>query len=61
MSGHVGCKSKHRVSAYGEVFTHSREIKGMLNLVQSESNRIDSRFLEPGMRYGQFSFGDFAQ
>ena len=40
-------KSKQRVSDYGEVFTAEREVNAMLNLVKHETERIDSRFLEP--------------
>lgn len=31
----------------GEVFTAAREVKAMLDLVKPETERIDSRFLEP--------------
>lgn len=40
-------KSKERVSAHGEVFTNPREVNAMLDLVKAETERIDSRFLEP--------------
>ena len=40
-------KSKERVAAHGEVFTSQREVNAMLDLVKQETERIDSRFLEP--------------
>ena len=40
-------KSKQRISDHGEVFTSSWMVEDMLNLVKTESERIDSRFLEP--------------
>ena len=46
--------SKHRVMAHGEVFTHSREVNAMLDLVKQETERIDSRFLEPACGTGNF-------
>lgn len=39
-------KSKQRVADHGEVFTPSWMVEDMLNLVQEESERIDSRVLE---------------
>lgn len=39
-------KSRERVAAHGEVFTAEREVKAMCDLVKSETERIDSRFLE---------------
>lgn len=44
-------KSKERVAEHGEVFTNTREVNAMLDMVQSESERIDSRFLEIKTRY----------
>ena len=40
-------KSKERVAERGEVFTAEREVKAMCDLVKDETERIDSRFLEP--------------
>lgn len=40
-------KSKERVSKHGEVFTNEREVNAMLDLVKYETERIESRFLEP--------------
>ena len=40
-------KSKERVAEHGEVFTNEREVNAMLDLVKSETDRIESRFLEP--------------
>lgn len=47
-------KSKQRVADYGEVFTAPREVNAMLDLVKSETERIDSRFLEPACGEGAF-------
>lgn len=47
-------KSKQRVSDYGEVYTNDREVKAMCNLVKDETERIDSRFLEPACGNGNF-------
>ena len=47
-------KSKQRVADHGEVFTPSWMVEDMLNLVKGESERIDSRFLEPACGSGNF-------
>jgi hypothetical protein len=47
-------KSKKRVTDHGEVLTAEREVKAMLDLVKSESERIESRFLEPACGDGNF-------
>ena len=47
-------KSKQRVSDHGEVFTAQREVSAMLDLVKQETERIDSRFLEPACGTGNF-------
>jgi hypothetical protein len=47
-------KSKQRVADHGEVFTPSWMVEDMLNLVRGESERIDSRFLEPACGSGNF-------
>lgn len=47
-------KSKSRTQDFGEVFTKDKEINGMLNLVKKESERIDSKFLEPACGHGNF-------
>jgi len=46
--------SKQRVADHGEVFTSRREVNAMLDLVQQETERIDSRFLEPACGTGNF-------
>ena len=46
--------SKERVSKHGEVFTNIREINAMLDLVDHETKRIESRFLEPACGNGNF-------
>lgn len=47
-------KSKQRVTDHGEVFTNEREVNAMLDLVKQETERIDSRFLEPACGDGNF-------
>lgn len=47
-------KSKKRVRDHGEVFTAEREVKAMCDLVKDETQRIDSRFLEPACGDGNF-------
>ncbi len=46
--------SKKRVMDHGEVYTHEREVKAMLDLVHTETDRIESRFLEPACGTGNF-------
>jgi len=47
-------KSKQRVADHGEVFTAQREVNAMLDLVKQETERIESRFLEPACGTGNF-------
>lgn len=47
-------KSKKRVTDHGEVFTNQSEVNAMLDLVKQETERIDSRFLEPACGNGNF-------
>lgn len=47
-------KSKERVADHGEVFTAEREVNAMLDLVKQETERIESRFLEPACGNGNF-------
>lgn len=47
-------KSKKRVADHGEVFTPSWMVEAMLDLVKDETERIDSRFLEPACGSGNF-------
>lgn len=46
--------SSQRVADHGEVYTRKREVNAMLNLVKQETERIDSRFLEPACGTGNF-------
>lgn len=46
--------SKKRVADYGEVLTGKREVNAMLDLVKQETERIESRFLEPACGTGNF-------
>ena len=52
MENHV--VSKKRVADHGEVYTRAREVNAMLDLVKQETERIDSRFLEPACGTGNF-------
>ena len=54
MSDDKQIKSKKRVRDKGEVFTNEREVNAMLDLVKQETERIDSRFLEPACGNGNF-------
>lgn len=47
-------KSRKRVADHGEVFTPPWMVEAMLDLVKEESERIDSRFLEPACGSGNF-------
>lgn len=47
-------KSKKRVADHGEVFTPAWLVEEMLDLVKDESERIDSRVLEPACGSGNF-------
>lgn len=47
-------KSKKRVADHGEVFTPDWIVNAMLDMVKGESERIDSRFLEPACGSGNF-------
>lgn len=46
--------SRQRVTDYGEVYTSEREVNAMLDLVKQETERIESRFLEPACGTGNF-------
>ncbi len=50
----IQVKSSDRVRNHGEVLTARREVEAMLDLVKNESERIDSRFLEPACGDGNF-------
>jgi hypothetical protein len=47
-------KTKQRVADHGEVFTPAWLVEAMLDLVKDETERIDSRFLEPACGSGNF-------
>lgn len=47
-------KSRQRVADHGEVFTPAWMVEAMLDLVKEETERIDSRFLEPACGSGNF-------
>ena len=47
-------KSRQRVVDHGEVLTGRREVNAMLDLVKQETERIESRFLEPACGTGNF-------
>jgi hypothetical protein len=46
--------SKQRVADHGEVYTNPREVNAMLDLVKQETDRIESKFLEPACGTGNF-------
>ena len=46
--------SRKRVTDHGEVLTGKREVNAMLDLVKQETERIESRFLEPACGTGNF-------
>lgn len=46
--------SRKRVTDHGEVYTAKREVNAMLDLVKQETERIESRFLEPACGKGNF-------
>jgi len=47
-------RSKQRVADHGEVFTPAWMVEAMLDLVKGETERMDSRFLEPACGSGNF-------
>jgi len=47
-------KTKERVRDHGEVFTPDFIVEDMLDLVKNETERIESRFLEPACGDGNF-------
>lgn len=47
-------RSRQRITDHGEVFTPRWMVDAMLDLVKGESQRIDSRFLEPACGSGNF-------
>jgi SAM-dependent methyltransferase len=54
MTGDRHIVSKQRVADHGEVYTRQREVNAMLDLVRRETERIESRFLEPACGTGNF-------
>lgn len=54
MNSNNQVKTRQRVTDHGEVFTSEREVNAMLDLVKQETERIDSRFLEPACGNGNF-------
>ena len=49
-----GIRSRERVRDHGEVFTPPAIVNAMLDLVKAETERIESRFLEPARGTGNF-------
>ena len=47
-------KSRQRAEEHSEVFTNEREVNAMLDMIEQETERIDSRFLEPACGDGNF-------
>ena len=54
-------KPKQRVADHGEVFTADREVNAMLDQVKQETERIDSRFLEPACGDGNLGLKSSAE
>lgn len=54
LPAHTQVKSRQRVADHGEVLTGKREVVAMLDLVKQETERIESRFLEPACGTGNF-------
>jgi len=54
MENSIQFKTRERVVEHGEVLTAQREVKAMCDLVKEESERIDSRILEPACGEGPF-------
>lgn len=54
MNGERQIKSLQRVEDHGEVFTPSATVEAMLDQVRDETERIDSKFLEPACGSGNF-------
>ena len=54
-------KSKKRVADHGEVFTPPWMVESMLDLVKGETERIDSRFLEPACGSGNLLADNIAE
>jgi hypothetical protein len=50
----VCTKSRERAIHFGEVFTPEKIVNDMLDLVEEETRRIDSRFLDPACGTGNF-------
>jgi hypothetical protein len=50
----MNIKNFDRVQKYAEVFTSQKDVLNILNLVENECKRIDSRFLEPACGNGNF-------
>lgn len=46
--------NRDRLSAYGEYFTPPEIVSEMLKMVETQLERIDSRFLEPACGTGNF-------
>lgn len=47
-------RTRKRVTDHGEVFTPAQLVDNMIDLVKTESERIDSRVLEPACGHGAF-------
>ncbi len=54
LRGFLHSKSRQRIRDHAEVFTPPHIVSAMLHLVQHETERIESRFLEPACGTGNF-------
>jgi hypothetical protein len=50
----VHLNQSDRIAKYGEVFTSEREVTAMLDLLNQETQRLESRFYEPSCGNGNF-------
>ncbi len=47
-------KENYKVDEFGEVFTSKREVNDMVDMINNETNRLESTFLEPACGDGNF-------
>jgi len=47
-------KENYKIDEFGEVFTSKREVNEMVDMINNETNRLDSTFLEPACGDGNF-------
>ena len=47
-------KENYKIDEFGEVFTSKREVNDMVDMINNETNRLESTFLEPACGDGNF-------